>query len=472
MDSSAATAFAEAITAFDTAVTNGLDGAGVAELLAIESQLENLARRIPAAEHHVLAALRTRTSPSEIGARTWADVLSLRLLISSRDAQRRVREADVLGPRTALTGQPLDPIHPATAAAQSRGEITAEHVRIILSTIEQLPAGVDAATRGDAEALLAAIAAEQAPEALRKAARHLLDVIDPDGPEPEDEAAERRAAMRGFVLGPQRADGMSEFGGVLTPEARAYIEPVFAKLAAKGMANPNDPSPCVKGTPSAETAAADRRSLAQRQHDAFAIMGRQLLASGELGQHNGLPVTAVVTTTLQELESGAGVARTGGGSTLPMPEFIRMAAHAFHYLTIFDAHTTVALYLGRSKRIATPGQRLVLSARDRGCTFPGCTIPPYLCQTHHADTDFSAGGNTDIDNEALACGPHNRLVKEGGWKTRIRRDGSAEWIPPPLLDTGRSRVNLFHHPERLVGSRDPQPAAPPDRIRRGRRCRG
>jgi hypothetical protein len=40
-------------------------------------------------------------------------------------------------------------------------------------------------------------------------------------------------------------------------------------------------------------------------------MGRSVLSSPELGQHNGLPCTIVVSTTLQELESGEGHAVTG-----------------------------------------------------------------------------------------------------------------------------------------------------------------
>ena len=45
-----------------------------------------------------------------------------------------------------------------------------------------------------------------------------------------------------------------------------------------------------------------------------------LLTSEALGSHNGLPVTMVISTTLQELESGKGYAVTGGGSLLPCPK--------------------------------------------------------------------------------------------------------------------------------------------------------
>ena len=108
------------------------------------------------------------------------------------------------------------------------------------------------------------------------------------------------------------------------------------------------------------------------------------------------------------------------------------------------------LDLGCSKRIASPEQRIVLYAKDRGCTFPGCPVPGYGCQVHHAQTDWANGRLTNIDEETLACAPHNRLITEGRWRTRKRKDGRTEWIPPPHLDTGQTRVNNYHHPENYL----------------------
>ncbi len=93
-------------------------------------------------------------------------------------------------------------------------------------------------------------------------------------------------------------------------------------------------------------------------------------------------------------------------------------------------------------------------ARDRGCTKPGCTVPGYGCQVHHAELDWAKGGLTNVTDETLACGPHKHLVEDGGWRTRKRKDGTTEWIPPPHLDTGQPRVNDFHHPERYLLSED------------------
>jgi hypothetical protein len=136
-----------------------------------------------------------------------------------------------------------------------------------------------------------------------------------------------------------------------------------------------------------------------------------------------------------------------------------MASHSHHYLVIYDKHTREPLYLGRTKRIATPAQRLVLYNRDRGCTKPGCTAPAYHCQAHHAAQDFGKGGQTNITDLGLACGPHNRLVNDQGWSTRIRSDGRIEWIPPPLLDTGQDRINHHHHPHELLCPPEQDPPA-------------
>ncbi len=173
-----------------------------------------------------------------------------------------------------------------------------------------------------------------------------------------------------------------------------------------------------------------------------------MLASGELGSHHGLPVSIVVSTTLQELETAAGVAITGGGSWLPMRDVIRMASHARHYLAVFDKHTQRPLYLADSKRIATASQRIVLHAKDRGCTAPGCDVPGYLCEVHHID-EWATHRRTDIDKLTFACGPHHRLLDKG-WTTRKRADGTTAWIPPPQLDFGRPTTNGYHHPERYL----------------------
>ena len=63
--------------------------------------------------------------------------------------------------------------------------------------------------------------------------------MNPDGAFTDDD----RARRRGMILGEQDFDGMSRLTGYLTPEPRATLEAMLAKLAAPGMCNPDDQMP-------------------------------------------------------------------------------------------------------------------------------------------------------------------------------------------------------------------------------------
>ena len=418
--------------------------------LTVLGRLETHRRRQPAVEHALITVLQSQSTATEMGAKSWRAVLSNRLGISGLDASRRIAEAADLGARRAVTGEPLEPQLASTAAAQSRGEIGAEHVTVIRDFMSQLPTEVDPDTRAAAESQLAHLAGGLTPEGLRKVARKLMGYLDQDGTLDDER---EHARKRGITLGHQELDGMSRISGWLDPELRATLDAIFAKLAAPGYCNPEDAEQCVDGTPSQTQITADTRTAAQRTHDALQTVCRAMLASGKLGQHNGLPVTVVATATLADLTAGAGLAHTGGGTQLPIPTLIRMAADAHPYLALFHSAREIQLYYGRSRRTASPGQRLVLQALERGCTKPDCTAPPNRCQVHHAERDWQHGGRTDIDELTLACGCDNRLVDDSptGWTTRKRKsDNRTEWIPPRHLDRGQNRVNLYHHPERVL----------------------
>jgi uncharacterized protein DUF222 len=419
------------------------------ELVELLGELETVTWQLPTVGHRVIARLQREASPVALGAKSLGSVLTQRLRLSGTEVRRRLCEAEDLGPRTALNGETLAPKLAPTSSAQADGELGPEHVTVIRGFLDGLPGWVDPEVRELSEKTLAHIGSGTGPEELSKAAKTLATAIDQDGPKPDDV---ERARKRFIRLGPQQADGMSVLTGLLDPEARATVEPILAKLAAPGMCNPEDREPRTSGTPSQAQIDDDDRSVGQRNHDALIAIGRSALSSGELGQHNGLPVTVIVTTTLQDLEAARGSGVTGGGSLLPMADLIRMAAHAHHYLAVFDKHTSEALYLGRTKRLASAAQRMVLHARDRGCTKPGCTVPGYGAQVHHT-TGWAKNGQTNIDEVTFACGGDNRLA-EHGWTVQLR-EGVVEWLPPPELDVGQARVNYLHHPERLLAEPGP-----------------
>jgi hypothetical protein len=268
----------------DRACALSFDALNARQQLTILERCEKLRRRIPALEHPLINSL-ARQAPSEELGGTLTHAITESTLISRGEAARRVKEARDLGTRHGLTGEPVPPALAATAAAQRDGTLGAGQVAVIRKFYHQLPGWVDVATRERVEARLAEEGTRFRPEQLAGLANTLADCLNPDGIYTDDD----RARRRGLNLGRQGSDGMSELRGWLTPEARASLEAVLAKLAAPGMCNPDDENPCVDGSPSEQAIERDSRSTGQRQHDAVKAALRGLLASGELGKHNGLP---------------------------------------------------------------------------------------------------------------------------------------------------------------------------------------
>jgi hypothetical protein len=87
------------------------------------------------------------------------------------------------------------------------------------------------------------------------------------------------------------------------------------------------------------------------------------------------------------------------------------------------------LHLGRTRRLVSPAQRIVLAQRDGGCVFPRCDRPPEWCDAHHL-TSWVDGGRTDVEELCLLCRFHHRFTHEGGWTVTRDRFGRFTVEPP------------------------------------------
>lgn len=162
------------------------------EVLDIQRRLESGYRGQPTVDHKLIHQLTSQGTPTELGANTWPRVLSEALRISIGEAKRRIKHAELLGPRTALNGETLPPTLPHVAAAQTRGQIGAEHLKTITGFFDVLPCHVDFHTRELAEAHLARIATGLGPTQFRQAADRLALLLNQDDDLPDDADRERR----------------------------------------------------------------------------------------------------------------------------------------------------------------------------------------------------------------------------------------------------------------------------------------
>ena len=119
------------------------------------------------------------------------------------------------------------------------------------------------------------------------------------------------------------------------------------------------------------------------------------------------------------------VGSTQGGSLIAPETVRRLACDANVIPTVLGSRGEI-LDLGRSTRLATPGQLATLCLRDGGCSFPGCTTPAHWCDAHHL-IHWADGGRSDLSNLALLCGRHHSVV---------HRDQLAGHVTQAGADTG------------------------------------
>jgi len=373
----------------------------------------------------------------ELGLRRLADLIAIDTGCSYREAKQLELAVQRFTDRASLAGECLPPEYPLAAAGLAETAFGLAHASVVADTVEAIPFARRAECAVSVEQKMVELAREHDPVTLARLGKRIVAHLDPDGPEPVEQAAQAQRAVR---IVP-RAGGDFQLAGRLTPECAAIWQPVLAALAAPPAGRD------------------DTRTADQRSHDAFADAGRHLLASGRLGQHAGLPAQIIVTVDLRDLEQRIGCATTHHGGTLSIRAALRLAADARVIPAILDQELGL-LELGLGRRLASPAQRLAAFARDRGCTFPGCGKPAARSELHHV-RDWTRGGPTDIDNLAIACGFHNNEAPKQGWQT-VFIDGVPHWRPPDWLDPQRTpRRNWLHHAEQLV-SPDNSPNAPPE----------
>ncbi|SDE61109.1 HNH endonuclease signature motif containing protein [Auraticoccus monumenti] len=399
------------------------------ELLAVFRGVETVRRRLTVVDSALTAAAERRSLPERHCQGTTRRFLASLLRLSPAEAARRARAAEASAPRTTMSGEPLPPVRPVLAAAQAEGEVSAEHTDIILSALATIDhRGFDPRDVERAEATLTQHARTFDPPALRRLAEKVVEAVDPDGTVPPEETQASRRQVRLS----QGRDQLWRGSITLTPACGAKLSTVLRALAADRSRVERD-----DGTVQQDL---DPRTHPQRLHDALEAACDLLLRADTLPASGGTPATVLVTLTEEQLRTRTGVARVADGSTLPVRDLDGLAGGA-EVWGVVVGDDGVPLRLGRTRRIASPGQTVALIARDGGCSFPGCEVAPEWCERHHIQ-EWSRDGRTDLDNLVLLCRYHHRHHLARGWAVRVNAAGVPEWRPPSWIDPQRrARVN-------------------------------
>ena len=267
------------------------------------------------------------------------------------------------------------------------------------------------------DATLAEVAATQVHAALGAVVQRFLDLLDPDGTEP-DPTEERRLSIA------RHPDGSRTFRGELDAVGGEMFETWLESLVQ------------------ADRPAGDTRSRPQQLADALVQGVDNALAAGQAPILRTVKPHVFVRIDLDDLVDpaiGPAAGHTWFGAQISAARARMLACDGGITRVVFgpDGHT---LDLGRTHRVVPPPLRKAVELRDEHCVFAGCDAPSYWCDVHHL-LHWVEGGETCLENSALLCERHHTKVHhgfrverqpDGLWRT-YRPDGSEIVIGQPLL---------------------------------------
>ena len=400
---------------------DGLADVGQSERIVVLQEFERFRNRLSVIDHLLVDAAEKFDLADHVCQPNVTRMLTATLRISEREAAARVRAANVLGERVTMLGDRLEPVRPTLAEAQAAGDVTPEHADLIIRGLAQVDGpGFDPAHIALAERQLTLGAATFSPRELKPLIRSVVDWIDPDGTVPDDRLDHQRRHL--VIKHTQSGAYVGEFR--LTAEVGSKLVAVLG-----GLAKPQNTSVVVDGKQIVEV---DERVYPQRLHDALGELCDRVLRAGSAPGVGGAPASVIVTVDHEDLRRKTGWATTTDGARLRVAELLAIADEA-EILTVVRDSVGAVLDLGRSRRLASLSQVQALIVRDAGCSFPACDRPPEWCERHHI-TEWSAGGQTDLDNLTLLCSYHHHNFSQRGWSCHLNQDRLPQWRPPRWID--------------------------------------
>lgn len=137
--------------------------------------------------------------------------------------------------------------------------------------------------------------------------------------------------------------------------------------------------------------------------------------------------TVVVHARLEGLLSDSGGCELEDGPAIS-PETVKRMLCSARLQTVVEDRDGNVVAIEALRREPPAWMVRQVRYRDRGCRFPGCGTRAFT-EAHHIRW-WRHGGPTDLENLALICSFHHRLVHEHGWKLERHADGEVRWFRP------------------------------------------
>lgn len=378
-------------------------------LLSDTEQLLTLRSQLDLAISRRLAVIDSRDATVDACGRGTRGWLVEELCLDSHGAYRKLRVARQLWR------------WPATEAAWAAGQISEEHVLVILAALKQVPTELTELV----EKSLLELARDCAPHLVAQAVDAILVACGVD--QDSDAAAARRYGTRGVTVA-------KTFGG--TGSLSGSLTAVLTDKITRALEFAGQP-----------TGPEDDRTRAQRFHDALEdIVDSYLGGNDSPDQDLGEPSARVVVTmdlaTLEARLQSAWALLPSGAQISPATAR-RLACDAEVIPAVLGSDGQV-LDLGRASRTFSPAVRRAAILRDGDrCVFPGCQTRRKEC--HHI-IEWADGGLSDLDNAAWLCGFHHWLVHEARWRMRREPDTGYTFAGPAGVIRTSAKIPIHDPP--------------------------
>lgn len=477
-------------------VTNFERPVGPDQAMMVVNGIETANRILEALSAATLSIFERCGTPTDYGAKNTKALVQDRLNITEREANRRTSLAKDCGNRVNMTGQSLGPVNPIVAEALHSGALSSGQASTINSCLENLPVWIAPDLRTKVESDLVEKASAVRVTDIRAIYNEILKRIDPDGTEPkltdrknynvtlrslddgdwvlhglldpvtggvlhglltsrlmpkDDTSVPRNGDNNGpetGALGIDAAEGRADdaairelFGAVLAGDRYDAPLPVGADDGRNGdgaQSSDDGIAPAgwgVREDGALVDASADQGTVRNRLYERFATVVSRI-EMGRVGR--GAPFSLVVTAKAEDIAEGKGTATSGSEADFPIStaRLEGLNGSVFFHLM---SEKTKTMELATENRYANRRQVAIITARDKGCTFPGCDAPPGWCDVHHV-VPWADQGRTDVNNLMLVCGLHHHLIDKSEWETRMLRDGRPSWVPPSSIDVERRPI--------------------------------
>ncbi|MET9311990.1 DUF222 domain-containing protein [Kribbella sp. NPDC003505] len=447
------------------------------ELLSTLDEVEAELARREAYRLSVIAAIESTGYAEELGARDTAELLRFRYRLDAPAARRTLRLAQAAPHYPAVAAALERTASSATATADTANDSGPEEggprdsgsdggwlvrpaqAAAIVFGLDRVRSRVPVEHLDAAAEQLVGLAGHLSPGELRTAAKEIADLLDSDGPEPEEHKAYERESLtlsaadngvkfKGFLANEnaellravvhagarphktvdgehdprprdkRQADALSTALGIA-----AAVWDTTGPTAGRTTGPTTDPAAGTAGTAGTGGAArtagtgdiAAVASAAESAEDTAGAAG----AAGTGGRVAGYGAKATITVTIDfddlKAATADAVGRTVYSGGLSAATIRRLACDA-NIIPLVLGSNSEPLDVGRRVRLVTKAMRRALEARDRGCVV--CGAPPVMCDAHHL-ISWIDGGDTKVSNLALLCRRHHTDLHKGRWHITI-----------------------------------------------------